>query len=183
MTAVELLAPSSPTDDTPIQTLESLAASRKSKDAPSNLSSSSQVSPESSPQTPLIDNPLSTDEAEQEASQQGAFNEETGEINWDCPCLGGMAHGPCGEEFRAAFSCFIYSKEEPKGMECIENFKYVLHFYSLRCFRYPDVLRLESYKQMLIHAFSIIGACKTVSVNIPKSTVVNSKTAMVMRAM
>jgi intermembrane space import and assembly protein 40 len=60
---------------------------------------------------------------ESEASQQGAFNEETGEINWDCPCLGGMAHGPCGEEFREAFSCFVYSKEEPKGVECIEKFK------------------------------------------------------------
>jgi len=31
-----------------------------------------------------------------------------GEINWDCPCLGGMASGPCGQEFRAAFSCFHY---------------------------------------------------------------------------
>jgi len=31
-----------------------------------------------------------------------------GEINWDCPCLGGMANGPCGQEFRAAFSCFHY---------------------------------------------------------------------------
>jgi intermembrane space import and assembly protein 40 len=60
---------------------------------------------------------------EEEASQQGAFNEETGEINWACPCLGGMADGPCGEEFRAAFSCFVYSKEEPKGVECIEKFK------------------------------------------------------------
>jgi len=60
---------------------------------------------------------------EDEADQQGAFNPETGEINWDCPCLGGMAHGPCGEEFRAAFSCFVYSKEEPKGMECIDKFK------------------------------------------------------------
>ena len=58
-----------------------------------------------------------------EADQQGAFNPETGEINWDCPCLGGMAHGPCGEEFKAAFSCFVYSKEEPKGMECIDKFK------------------------------------------------------------
>jgi len=29
-----------------------------------------------------------------------------GEINWDCPCLGGAAHGPCGTEFRDAFSCF-----------------------------------------------------------------------------
>ncbi|KAB8297622.1 hypothetical protein EYC80_001430 [Monilinia laxa] len=60
---------------------------------------------------------------EEEAGQQGAFNPETGEINWDCPCLGGMAHGPCGEEFKAAFSCFVYSKEEPKGVECIEKFK------------------------------------------------------------
>jgi len=25
---------------------------------------------------------------------EGAFNPETGEINWDCPCLGGMAQGP-----------------------------------------------------------------------------------------
>lgn len=60
---------------------------------------------------------------EEEADQQGAFNPETGEINWDCPCLGGMAHGPCGDEFKEAFSCFIYSKEEPKGVECIEKFK------------------------------------------------------------
>ena len=64
---------------------------------------------------------------EEEAGQQGAFNPETGEINWDCPCLGGMAHGPCGEEFRTAFSCFVYSNEEPKGMDCIEKFQYVFH--------------------------------------------------------
>lgn len=62
---------------------------------------------------------------EAEADQQGAFNPETGEINWDCPCLGGMATGPCGEEFKAAFSCFVYSEEEPKGMDCIDKFKYV----------------------------------------------------------
>lgn len=62
---------------------------------------------------------------EEEADQQGAFNPETGEINWDCPCLGGMAHGPCGEEFKTAFSCFVYSEEEPKGMDCIEKFQCV----------------------------------------------------------
>lgn len=62
-------------------------------------------------------------EKQEEASQQEAFNEETGEINWDCPCLGGMAHGPCGEDFKAAFSCFVYSKEEPKGSECLDKFK------------------------------------------------------------
>lgn len=70
----------------------------------------------------------SPEELEAEAGQEGAFNPETGEINWDCPCLGGMAHGPCGEEFKAAFSCFVYSSEEPKGIDCIEKFKYVPTF-------------------------------------------------------
>lgn len=28
--------------------------------------------------------------AEEEQSQQAAFNPETGEINWDCPCLGAL---------------------------------------------------------------------------------------------
>lgn len=79
--------------------------------------------------------PGSPDGLEAEAEQQGAFNEETGEINWDCPCLGGMANGPCGEQFRAAFSCFVFSKEEPKGVDCIEHFKTMQD-----CFRqHPDV--------------------------------------------
>lgn len=72
---------------------------------------------------------------EEEAAQQGAFNPETGEINWDCPCLGGMAHGPCGEEFKAAFSCFVHSTEEPKGMDCIDKFQHMQD-----CFRlHPEV--------------------------------------------
>ncbi|KAK4198404.1 putative intermembrane space import and assembly protein 40, mitochondrial precursor [Triangularia verruculosa] len=79
--------------------------------------------------------PGSPEALEQEASQQGAFNPETGEINWDCPCLGGMAHGPCGEEFKEAFSCFVYSKEEPKGIECIDKFQGMQ-----TCFRqYPEI--------------------------------------------
>ncbi|KAJ3865654.1 hypothetical protein EV359DRAFT_72291 [Lentinula novae-zelandiae] len=77
-------------------------------------------------------------EAETEASDgasQGAYNPETGEINWDCPCLGGMAYGPCGPEFREAFSCFIYSEEEPKGINCVEKFQAMQ-----TCFRaHPEV--------------------------------------------
>ncbi|XP_013864521.1 coiled-coil-helix-coiled-coil-helix domain containing 4b [Austrofundulus limnaeus] len=46
-----------------------------------------------------------------------------GDINWNCPCLGGMASGPCGTEFKDAFSCFHYSKEEVKGSECLEQFR------------------------------------------------------------
>ncbi|OAQ97705.1 hypothetical protein LLEC1_03192 [Akanthomyces lecanii] len=76
---------------------------------------------------------------EEEADQQGAFNPETGEINWDCPCLGGMADGPCGEEFKTAFSCFVYSNEEPKGMECIDKFQGMQE-----CFRkYPEIYGAE----------------------------------------
>ncbi|KAH3673482.1 hypothetical protein WICPIJ_009741, partial [Wickerhamomyces pijperi] len=80
-----------------------------------------------------------TEGEEQEPVQQSAYNPETGEINWDCPCLGGMAHGPCGEEFKEAFSCFVYSESDPKGFDCIEKFKNMQN-----CFRkYPDVYSEE----------------------------------------
>ncbi|KAL7297417.1 hypothetical protein TKK_0009796 [Trichogramma kaykai] len=49
-----------------------------------------------------------------------------GEINWDCPCLGGMPNGPCGTEFREAFSCFINSTNESKGSECVDAFNAML---------------------------------------------------------
>ena len=34
-----------------------------------------------------------------------------------------MATGPCGVEFRDAFSCFHYSEAEPKGSDCYDAFK------------------------------------------------------------
>jgi len=46
-----------------------------------------------------------------------------GDINWNCPCLGGMASGPCGYQFRMAFSCFHHSEAEPKGSNCFEEFQ------------------------------------------------------------
>jgi len=50
-------------------------------------------------------------------------------------CLGGMAQGPCGEDFKAAFSCFVHSDQEPKGVDCVEKFKAMQD-----CFRkHPDV--------------------------------------------
>lgn len=53
--------------------------------------------------------------------------------------LGGMADGPCGEEFKAAFSCFVYSDAEPKGIDCVEKFKGMQD-----CFRrYPEVYAKE----------------------------------------
>lgn len=83
-------------------------------------------------------------EAEKESEengQQAAYNPETGEINWDCPCLGGMAHGPCGEEFKEAFSCFVYSEAEPKGIDCIKKFENMRN-----CFReHPEHYKEELY--------------------------------------
>ena len=80
-----------------------------------------------------------SEEITSESEQSAAFNPDTGEINWDCPCLGGMAHGPCGEQFKAAFSCFVYSTEEPKGFDCVDFFKEMQ-----KCFQeHPDVYAEE----------------------------------------
>ena len=46
-----------------------------------------------------------------------------GDINWNCPCLGQMASGPCGKLFKVAFSCFCYSMEDVKGSDCIDQFQ------------------------------------------------------------
>ena len=107
-----------------------------SLDEPSSLSRS--PSPTSSISDPgsisETEEPLSPPEGEEDASQ-AAFNPETGEINWDCPCLGGMAHGVCGEQFKEAFSCFVYSEEEPKGQDCIDKFRAMQD-----CFRaHPEI--------------------------------------------
>lgn len=114
----------------PAPTFEDVAADvkpRRQRSSPSSTHLPLQDSTQPGMQPPGTDHddqqPMTPEEYEEEAEGEGAFNPETGEINWDCPCLGGMAHGPCGEEFKAAFSCFVYSKEEPKGMDCIDRFK------------------------------------------------------------
>ncbi|KAI9522937.1 Mitochondrial intermembrane space import and assembly protein 40-B [Dissostichus eleginoides] len=66
----------------------------------------------------------------------------SGEINWNCPCLGGMASGPCGTEFKDAFSCFHYSKEEVKGSECLEHFRAMQECIQ----RYPELYPQEDDK-------------------------------------
>ena len=116
------------------------AAAAANKAATSQHTVASETSPSSpSPFSDDQQQPQSVGELEQDAASQGAFNEETGEINWDCPCLGGMAHGPCGPEFREAFSCFVFSKEEPKGMDCIDKFKGMQ-----TCFQaHPDIYGAE----------------------------------------
>lgn len=65
-----------------------------------------------------------------------------GDINWNCPCLGGMASGPCGSQFKEAFSCFHYSKEEVKGSECIDHFRNMQECMQ----RYPELYPQEEDK-------------------------------------
>ena len=77
--------------------------------------------------------------ADDDDAPPGAFDPVTGEINWDCPCLGGMAEGPCGEQFKVAFSCFVYSKADPQGIDCVDKFKTMQD-----CFHdHPDVYGAE----------------------------------------
>uniref|UniRef100_A0A8C5KS99 Mitochondrial intermembrane space import and assembly protein 40 n=1 Tax=Jaculus jaculus TaxID=51337 RepID=A0A8C5KS99_JACJA len=57
-----------------------------------------------------------------------------GDINWNCPCLGGMASGPCGEQFKSAFSCFHYSTEDIKGSDCVDQFRAMQE-----CMQKPDL--------------------------------------------
>ncbi|KAI1918117.1 Oxidoreductase [Ophidiomyces ophidiicola] len=140
-------SPKNEDDCSSLPTIESVAASKRRKPVSDIPSSSSSQPPKSGLEPAESSSPssvestgavaetgqsdpanaqplkLTASELEEEADQEGAFNPETGEINWDCPCLGGMAHGPCGEDFKEAFSCFVFSTEEPKGMDCIDKFK------------------------------------------------------------
>ncbi|TQV94022.1 hypothetical protein V2A60_002910 [Cordyceps javanica] len=131
-------------ESTKLPTVESIVEERKSQaaakaDAPAESTLKKQDGKEEPAAAEHSDVAGSPAALEEEAGQQAAFNPETGEINWDCPCLGGMAHGPCGEEFKTAFSCFVYSNEEPKGMECIDKFQGMQE-----CFRqYPEIYGAE----------------------------------------
>ena len=56
------------------------------------------------------------------SSATSAIDPETGEIDWECPCLAEALKPPCGEAFKAAFSCFVKSTSEPKGEDCVSLF-------------------------------------------------------------
>ena len=63
-----------------------------------------------------------------------------------------MAHGPCGPEFREAFSCFVYSEKDPKGIDCVEKFKAMQD-----CFRaHPDVYADGGFKLLDVFPFTEI---------------------------
>ncbi|KAI9788062.1 MAG: Oxidoreductase [Peltula sp. TS41687] len=131
--------PSDPHDESPLPTLDDVVAKRQKSSESQDFSDAPDATALIAQGAETESRPATPQEYEEEAANEGAFNPETGEINWDCPCLGGMAHGPCGEEFKAAFGCFVHSTVEPKGMDCIEHFKGMQN-----CFRrYPEVYAAE----------------------------------------
>ncbi|KAH7929872.1 hypothetical protein BV22DRAFT_1191711 [Leucogyrophana mollusca] len=125
---------------TPSQAASTSSAPATESPPPPTISESSEspadplTQEEFSPETNAP--PTAPPEAEnEEESSGGAYDPVTGEINWDCPCLGGMAHGPCGPQFREAFACFVHSDKEPKGIDCVEKFKAMQ-----TCFReHPEI--------------------------------------------
>ena len=41
----------------------------------------------------------------------------------NCPCIDGMKEGPCGDTFVAAYRCFLESKAEERGSDCLDQFQ------------------------------------------------------------
>lgn len=85
-------------------------------------------------------------------SPSSAVNPETGEINWDCPCLKSALEPPCGHTFKAAFSCFVNSKTEPKGIECHEFFKVMQECFQAHPEKYGAILDNEDDDDESIHS-------------------------------
>lgn len=67
-----------------------------------------------------------------------AVTEETGDINWDCPCLKSALEPPCGDFFKAAFSCYVKSTASPKGSDCHSLFLKMQECF----FKYPEKYNL-----------------------------------------
>lgn len=61
--------------------------------------------------------------AKQDDSRPTQTKEELIEEALNCPCIASMKEGSCGQPFLAAYRCFLESETEPKGMDCMEQFK------------------------------------------------------------
>lgn len=103
-----------------------------------------------------------------------------GDINWNCPCLGGMASGPCGQQFKDAFSCFHNSKEEVKGSECIDFFRGMQECMQKYPELYPQEDDNESAPSAEAEAEAVLPAnspsTDSVSASVPTSEEVASAT-------
>ena len=64
----------------------------------------------------------SSTEENSEAKPEGAFNPDTGEINWDCPCLGGMANALVVKNSRLPFLASYTQKVSLRASTALKNF-------------------------------------------------------------
>lgn len=54
-----------------------------------------------------------------------------------------MASGPCGEQFKSAFSCFHHSTEDMKGSDCVDQFRAMQECMQ----KYPDLYPQEEEEE------------------------------------
>ena len=55
-------------------------------------------------------------------------------------------------QFREAFSCFVFSEQEPKGIDCVEKFKAMQD-----CFReHPDVYAEGALAVSVVHQYVVL---------------------------
>ncbi|XP_074109063.1 mitochondrial intermembrane space import and assembly protein 40-B-like [Cotesia typhae] len=92
--------------------------------------------------------PLASKNEQNESDSSPGLISSNGEINWDCPCLDGMASGPCGSEFKESFLCMFNnnSDEEQENLECLTSFKNLFACMS----EYPDFYREKGFSDDLL---------------------------------
>ncbi|PWN18861.1 hypothetical protein BCV69DRAFT_284838 [Microstroma glucosiphilum] len=123
--------------------------------------------PDSSASLDVISDVVEEDPGE---GQEAAYDPSTGQINWDCPCLGGMATGPCGEEFKEAFSCFVFSEQEPKGVECVGKFKGMQDCFRRHPEEYKEELEMEEEVSRAERGGNCVYECGRCDASVPDSS-------------
>lgn len=46
-----------------------------------------------------------------------AIDKITGDINWNCHCMGNNTKGPCKHLFKSAFTCFVKNQTNPENCQ------------------------------------------------------------------
>ncbi|CAN8065124.1 unnamed protein product [Agarophyton chilense] len=79
----------------------------------------------SNPETSKVEQEVASVElnASDPNSERPLSKEELIEEALNCPCISSMKEGSCGDSFIDAYKCFLQSETEPKGMDCMDQFK------------------------------------------------------------
>ncbi|KAI0566884.1 translocase MPT [Gracilaria domingensis] len=107
---------------------EAVSATRKELDEPHEVVERND-SGEPTNSSALVDSESSKGEQEllrpeaDDSNERTLTKEELIEEALNCPCIAPMKEGSCGDSFIEAYKCFLQSETEPKGMDCMEQFK------------------------------------------------------------